>query len=128
MNKESLVKEQVNYQAVGEQISHELAAKMIKDHQDKNTVEGSFSFIIGKDIMEKGFSQPGCVGIRIYDAINEAGNKTLVCVGIDSNGKNIIEYTTVNEFGKIAVTEGMVWDKAMPPPPPPTGHPSGWLD
>ncbi len=32
MNKESLVKEQVNYQSVGEQISHELAAKMVKDH------------------------------------------------------------------------------------------------
>ncbi len=35
MNKESLVKEMVSYQAVGEQISHELAAKMVKNHCDK---------------------------------------------------------------------------------------------
>jgi hypothetical protein len=128
MNKESLVKEQVNYQTWGGQISHELGAKMIKDHQDQHTIDGSFTFLIGKEIIEKAFSQPGCVGIRLYDAINEAGNKTLVCVGIDSKGKNIIEYTTVNEHGRIAVTEGLVFDRLNPPPPPPSGHPSGWLD
>ena len=113
MNKESLVKEQIDYQAVGEEIPHELAAKMVKDHYDKFTAEESYSFIIGKDILQKIFAQPGCVGVRFYEALYE-GNKTLVSVGIDSNGKNIIEYTSVNEHGKITVTEGMVTDRVRP--------------
>ncbi len=34
--------------------------------------------------------------------------KTLVYVGIDAKGKNILEITTVNDHGKLAVTEGMI--------------------
>jgi hypothetical protein len=121
MNQESLIKEKLNYQAVGEEIPHELAGKMVKDHYDKFTAAESHSFIIGKDILEKTFAQPGCVGVRFYEALNESGNKTLVSVGIDSNGKNIIEFTSVNEHGKITVTEGMVTDRARP------GTDTGWL-
>jgi hypothetical protein len=121
MNKESLVKEQVVYQAVGEQISHELGAKMVKDHYDKFTPEESHSFFIGKDIIDQVLTQPGCVGIRFYEALNESGNKTLVSVGIDSKGKNILELTAVNEHGKITVTEGMVLDRVLP------GNDGSWL-
>jgi hypothetical protein len=121
MNKESLVKEQVVYQAVGEQISHELGAKMVKDHYDKFTAEQSHSFYIGKDILEKTFAQPGCVGIRFYEALDESGRKTLVSVGIDSQGKNILELSAVNQHGKIVVTEGMVNDRVLP------GADGGWL-
>ena len=39
MNKESLVKEHVDYQAVGEQISHELAGKMVKDFNDAQSLD-----------------------------------------------------------------------------------------
>jgi hypothetical protein len=112
MNKESLVKEQVNYQSIGEQISHELAAKMVKDHHDKYSEE-SKSYIIGKTIIDQILAQPGCIGIRFFDAINEAGIKTLVYVGIDSNGKNLLEITTVNDLGKLAVTEGMSGDRGQ---------------
>jgi hypothetical protein len=112
MNKESLVKEQVNYQSVGEQISHELAAKMVKDHHDKYSDE-SKSYVIGKTIIDQILSQPGCVAVRFFDAINEFGVKTLVYVGIDEKGKNIIEITTVNDYGKLAVTEGMTGDRGQ---------------
>ncbi len=112
MNKESLVKEQVNYQSVGEQISHELAAKMVKDHHDKYSDE-SKSYVIGKKIIEEILAQPGCVGVRFFDAINEAGVKTLVYAGIDEKGKNILEITTVNDHGKLAVTEGMSADRGQ---------------
>jgi hypothetical protein len=112
MNKESLVKEQVNYQSIGEQISHELAAKMVKDHHDKYSEE-SKSYIVGKTIIDQILAQPSCVGVRFFDAINEAGVKTLVYVGIDSNGKNLLEITTVNDHGKLAVTEGMSGDRGQ---------------
>ena len=112
MNKESLVKEQVNYQSIGEQISHELAAKMVKDHYDKYSDE-SKSYVIGRKIIDEILAQPGCVGVRFFDAINESGIKTLVYAGIDSNGKNILEVTTVNDHGKLAVTEGMSADRGQ---------------
>ena len=48
MNKESLVKEQLDYQTIGEEITHELAAKMIKNHHDKHYYEESHSYTIGK--------------------------------------------------------------------------------
>ena len=117
MNKELLVNEKLDFKAVGEQISHELAAKMVKDHHDGHTLDGSNSYVIGKSIIEKVLAQPGCVAIRFFDALNEAGNKTLVYIGLDSKGKSIVQYTSVNEHGKIAVTEGMANDKAFAPKP-----------
>jgi hypothetical protein len=121
MNQESLVKEQKDYQAIGGEISHELAAKMVKDHNDKNSMENSYSYVIGKNIIEQVLSQPGCVGVRFFDAINEANEKTLVFVGIDSKGKSIIEITTVNGHGKLVVTPGMLNDQILAP------HPLNWL-
>ena len=111
MNKESLVKEQLDYHAIGEEISQELGAKMIKNHHDKHEIGESKSYIIGRSIIDQILSQPGCVGLRIFDAINEEGNKTLVYVGIDSKGNNLLEFTSVNTHGKIVVTEGMIGDK-----------------
>jgi hypothetical protein len=110
MNKESLVREKVDYSAIGEQISQELAAKMVKDHYDAN-FEDSKAYVIGRHIIEQVLSQPGCVGMRMFDAINESGKKTLVYVGIDASGNNIIEQSTVNQHGKIVVTEGMIGDR-----------------
>ncbi len=111
MNKELLVKEQKDYKTVGEEISIELATKMVKDHHDTYTVEGSNSFIVGKNLIEQTLAQPDCVGIRFFEALNEDGCKTLVYVGIDAKGKSIMEYSTVNGHGKIVVTPGMVVDK-----------------
>ena len=112
MNQESLVKEKTDYQAIGEQISHELASKMVKDHADKYSDE-SKAYTVGKTIIEALLAQPGCVGIRFFDAINESGVKTLVYVGIDRKGDNILEYTSVNDHGKLAVTEGMSADRSQ---------------
>ena len=39
--------------------------------------------------------------------------KHLVYVGIDAKGKNILEITTVNDHGKLAVTEGMSADRGQ---------------
>jgi len=114
MNKESLIKHKIDYQVAGEEISHELAGKMIKDHHDKHGYEESHSYTIGKTIIEQILAQPGCVGITFRDAINESGNKTLVYVGVDAKGNSILEITTVNDHGKLAVTHGMIGDRLLP--------------
>ena len=111
----------VDFQAAGEQITHELAAKMVKDHHDKHTIDASYSYYIGKNIIDQLLAQPGCVGIRFFDALNELGNKTIAYVGIDSKGASILEYSSVNEHGKIATTEGMAGDKAL------VTHPIDWF-
>ena len=112
MNKESLVKEQKNFSEIGEEIDHDLAGKFIKNHHDQYSYENSFSYVIGKNIIDKIMAQPGCAGLRIVEAVNEFGNKTLVYVGIDEKGNNILEYTSVNQHGDIAVTEGMIGDRS----------------
>jgi hypothetical protein len=117
MNKESLIKDKVDFEAIGEKISHELAAKMVKDHHDKYTLDESHSYIIGKTAIDMILAQPGCVGIRFFDALNEEGNKTLVYVGIDSKGKSIIEITTVNGDGKLAIIKGSSGDHLLVPKP-----------
>ena len=121
MNKELLVKSQVDFPAVGEQISHELAAKMVKNHHDVHTIDESNSYYIGKNIIEQMLAQPGCVGIRFFDAINESDHKTLVYVGIDVKGKSILEYSSVNDHGKLAVVEGMASDRVL------VDKPSNWF-
>ena len=100
----------VEFAQVGEEISHELATKMIKDYQDKFPSESDF-FYTGKNIITKLLSQPGCVGMRIYNALDEIGNATLVYVGIDQNGQPILEYTTVNNDGRLERLKAMAVDK-----------------
>ena len=111
MQKELLTK--INYAAVGEAISHELGAKMVKDFQDANPKENQF-YNMGRNIIEKILSQPDCAGMRFYNAINEIGQNTLVYVGIDSRGNNILEYSVVigeGKFIQIVQEEGVVADR-----------------
>jgi len=117
MNKESLINVKLDYQAIGGEISHDLASKMVKDHHDKYTLDGSHSYIIGKNAIDMILAQPGCVGIRFFDALNEEGHKTLVYVGIDSKGKSIIEITTINEDGKLAIIKAASGDQLLVPKP-----------
>ena len=100
----------VNYAEVGEAISHDLAAKMIKDYQDANTTAFDF-FVIGKNIINEILSQPGCIGMRIYNALDETGKQTLVYVGVDNKGQSIVEYSAVNNDGKLHRLPAIVADK-----------------
>lgn len=45
-------------------------------------------------------AQDGCVGIRIYNAIDEDGNLTNVLVGVDTNGDDMYTGTLIN-YGAI---------------------------
>lgn len=117
MKKELLEIEKLDYQAIGAEISHELAAKMVKDHHDKFTVENSYSYCIGANVINQILSQPGCVGLRFFEALNEKGEKTLVYVGVDTKGRSIIEITTVNEGGELAIVKASIGDQLLAPRP-----------
>ncbi len=51
------------------------------------TVIGHF---FGKDILQSILAQSGCVGIRMYHAIDENGIKNLVLVGVDSSQNDLV--------------------------------------
>jgi len=114
MDKAQLSTQLINYANVGEAIDHELGAKMIKNHQDANPSQEAQCFTIGKNIIEQVLSQPGCVAMRIYNAMDDAGNQTLVYAGVDEKGNTILEYPAINESGKLGKIEALLGDKVLP--------------
>jgi len=102
-----------NPAAVGEEIGQELGAKFVKDFQDAHPDEVQ-AYFIGRNIIEQMLAQPDCVGIRFYNALNEAGQKTLVYVGIDSKDNIIKEITSINQFGQLESKPGITADRVVP--------------
>lgn len=98
---------------VGEEITHELGAQMVKDYGKAHPTDVK-SYIIGKEILNQILAQPGCAGIQFFNAINEAGQKTLVYVGLDQNGKQLVNYSIVTSDAKIQIEKGIVADRAIP--------------
>jgi hypothetical protein len=96
-------------ETVGEHIGYDLGVKMVKDYFDKFG-EGGAQFV-GKNIIQDIISQPGCIGINIYKALNEAGAKTYVLVGLDKENNPILNYSAVNIDGQIRTKEGIVADR-----------------
>ncbi len=96
--------------AIGEEIGRELGAEMVRNFQHSFPAETQ-SFIIGRNIIDQILAQPGCVGIQLYNALNEMGQKTLVYVGIDANGDSMIEISSVDANGAIAQTPAIVADR-----------------
>jgi len=95
---------------VGEAITHELGAQMVTDFQAANPTDVK-SFQLGRNIIEEILAQPGCAGMRFYNAYNEMGDKTLVYVGIDAAGNSIIKYTLVDSNGSFDTKKGIVADR-----------------
>lgn len=96
-------------ETVGEHIGYDLGVKMVKDYFDKYG-EGNAQFV-GKNILEAIIAQHDCVGVNIYKALNEKGEKTYVLVGIDKNNNPILQNTKVSSAGRMEFSEGIVADR-----------------
>ena len=94
----------------GEEIGLELGAQFISSYRKANPSDVT-SYYIGRQILEQVMAQPGCVGIRFYNAYNEAGVKTLVYVGVSAEGTDMLNVTTVNTNGQLDVQKGIVADR-----------------
>lgn len=64
------------------------AAAWTKNYRDTNpgTIKGHY---FGKDIFQAILAQTNCVGVRIYYAIDDAGVKQLILVGVDANENDL---------------------------------------
>lgn len=96
--------------SIGEEIGLELGKQMVQDFQIANPKEIQH-YTIGKNIISEILAQPGCEGIRFYMAYNEMGEKTMVYVGLDSDGKAIITYTTINKDGNLEQKPAIIADR-----------------
>ena len=94
----------------GEAISHDLGVQMITDYQAANPTDVK-SFHVGRNIIEEILAQPGCAGLRFYNAYNEIGEKTLVYVGVDASGNSLIKYTMVDGEGNFDIKKAIVADR-----------------
>jgi hypothetical protein len=103
----------LNVAAIGQEITHELGAQMVKDYQKAHATDVR-SYVIGKNILTEMLAQPGCEGIEFYNAINEQGQKTLVYVGLNAERKPILTYTVVTNTGVLETSPAIVADRVLP--------------
>ena len=122
--KELLTKK--DYAAIGEEISHELAADFVKAYETTHPTEVR-GYVLGRNIIDQILAQPGCVGMRFYYGLNEEGQKTLVYVGLDQNGKQLVNYSVVTPESQIQSEKGIVADRAVPSGDDPIFGDDGWF-
>lgn len=85
------------------QISLEEAIKLVVNFRNKVGGEGVKAHFIGKEAILKVLEQENCVGVRIYYAENDEGKPELIIVGVNGNGKDLVE--------------GLILERTWPCPP-----------
>jgi hypothetical protein len=98
---------------VGQEIGLELGNQMILNRLQKSPND-TYAFVVGRNIIDEILAQPGCVGLKFFEAYNEEGAKTLVYTGLDESGKSILEISVVDENGSLVKKPGIVADRIKP--------------
>lgn len=100
----------------GSSMDEALVKKWIQQHEDHHVTKAHF---FGKDIIQKMLNQPGCMGIRIYYAIDDKGQKQLILVGADEKGNNMWPSKSPKAKGKKLMDGGgnITTDQSSPCPP-----------
>jgi hypothetical protein len=65
------------------------AATMTARFRAGNPLGTIVSHMFSRDIIDEILAQPGCEGIRIYNAIDDSNVATLVAVGVDANQNDL---------------------------------------
>jgi hypothetical protein len=95
---------------IGEEIGQDLGAQMISSYRQANPTDVT-SYFVGRNIIEQVLAQPGCIGIKFYNAYNEAGVKTVVYVGVNASGAPMLNVTSINADGQLDAQKGIVADR-----------------
>ncbi len=100
----------------GTAMDEKVVKKWIQQHEDHHVTKAHF---FGREIIEKILRQPDCVGIRIYYALDDEGQKQLILVGADEKGNNLWPSTKTNrKKGMMGDGDGNVaGDRSAPCPP-----------
>lgn len=84
-------------------ISLEAAAALTRRSRGAAAKDSQKAYAFHADQVKELLAQPGCVAIRIYNAVQDDGTQTLVLVGIDASDKDL--------------TGGVMLEFAVPCPP-----------
>ena len=84
-------------------ISRAAAAAMTRRYRAAPDKGPQLAFMFPRDVYERLLAQPGCAGIRAYEALDEKGERQAVLVGVDKNGDDMMD--------------GMLFDLSFPCPP-----------
>ena len=96
----------------GQNVGLEVGARMISSYRKANPDEKT-SYFVGRNIIEQILAQPGCTGIKFYNAYNEAGEKVLVYVGTGENGHPILQFAAINSTGELIYKNGIVANRGI---------------
>jgi hypothetical protein len=72
-------------------VSLDIAARFVQNFTSKASVPNIKGGYFGRNIFEQILAQPQCVGIRYYYAKTDSGASTLVLVGVDSTGNDMVQ-------------------------------------
>lgn len=100
-----------NIAEVGQDIGLPEGAAMINRYRTLCPEETVYGHTVGRNIIEQILAQPNCAGINIYYALNHLGQRQLVFVGADVNGRNILEFTEISKNGRLTSTPAIVADR-----------------
>jgi hypothetical protein len=115
----------LNVATIGEEISHEMAADFVRSYENTYP-NATIGYTVGRNIIDQILAQPGCAGLRFYNAINEFGQTTLVYVGVDANGNDMMKTVIVDPAGNISEKNAIVADRVGAPGGPTTTTTTPW--
>jgi hypothetical protein len=72
----------------GDVIDYNVARKWVANYQKANPT-GNMAHFFGYEIIKELLAQEGCVGLRMYYAIDDAGERQIILVGVDEKGMDI---------------------------------------
>lgn len=102
-----------------------LKAKKTDGLLPSNTPDLPHFLTYNKTAIHNLLKTPGCTAIRMYPAINDNGQLTLVIVGVDATGENILKAknaSSAKTSKAVATTSVTVLDEGQASPPyPPKG-------
>lgn len=70
-------------------ISLATASEWTKNYRDDSPEDATIAHFYGKAAIQAILDQTDCVGIRIYYALDETGQKQLVIVGVDASENDL---------------------------------------
>ncbi|MFQ5709416.1 MAG: hypothetical protein ACE5HO_18310 [bacterium] len=79
------------------------ASVLTRNFQSENPVDQSIGAFMGREALLSILKQEGCVGVRIYYGLDEANDRKMVVVGVDTYGKDM--------------TDGLLAERTRPCPP-----------
>ncbi len=74
-----------------EEFPLDIAAEWTRNYRDTIQPGDAISHFFGKEIIQRILDQEGCMGIRIYYALDENGKKQLITVGANSKEDDLYE-------------------------------------